>query len=299
MGSGDDELRSCTCRPSPPARSRSSEARPSLETRELRSSVDRNHKSLHLVLRLLVVCFLSPAKAKSSGSSSISQIYTSLWKPWSYLTGTASTDGTGATTQQMATITGLEFVEPADYSGSVANHHRRASSVAFCKCSLTESSDSRDGSPSNWTGPVDLEEESSAGYSDAGSFTWPMFAALIIKRHRLTRVVCVNPLLRPRPLVLRVLGCFCEPAARPWTELGLGRSSGVWSRLRGVPPTACRCDSCREEGQFGGRVHFKGPSELQSGGGFRVPDPLCSFCNSALLSCEIFSSDPTVYRLPT
>ncbi|XP_062285211.1 neurocan core protein-like, partial [Scomber scombrus] len=80
-------------------------------------------------------------KVKNTGS--ISQIYTSMWKPWSYLTG--STDATGTdspnpTTQYTTTARG--------------------------------SSDGSDISPSNWTGLVDLEEETSNHSADASSDLW-------------------------------------------------------------------------------------------------------------------------------
>ncbi|XP_068422341.1 neurocan core protein-like isoform X2 [Clinocottus analis] len=80
-------------------------------------------------------------KVKDSGS--ISQIYTSLWKPWSYLAGTSDADSSGTagpdgTTQQTSTIEG--------------------------------STDTSDVSPSNWTGLVDLEEEASA--HNASSDPW-------------------------------------------------------------------------------------------------------------------------------
>ncbi|XP_045908453.1 neurocan core protein-like [Micropterus dolomieu] len=82
-------------------------------------------------------------KVKDSGS--ISQIYTSLWKPWSYLTGSNDADSTGKdspnlTTQQTTTTRG--------------------------------SSDGSDVSPSNWTGLVDLEEEASLHSTDASSGPW-------------------------------------------------------------------------------------------------------------------------------
>ncbi|KAG8014107.1 Neurocan core protein, partial [Nibea albiflora] len=79
-------------------------------------------------------------KVKNSGS--ISQIYSSLWKPWSYLTGSSDADSTGtgspdSTTQLIATTRG-----------------------------------SSDVSPSNWTGLVDLEEETSLHSTDASSDPW-------------------------------------------------------------------------------------------------------------------------------
>ncbi|KAM6990402.1 neurocan core protein-like isoform 1-T2 [Tautogolabrus adspersus] len=79
-------------------------------------------------------------KVKNSGS--ISQIYTSLWKPWSYLTGSSDADSTGAdntdsTTQQPTTTRG--------------------------------SSDGSNVLPTNWTGLVDLEEEASLASPDSWS----------------------------------------------------------------------------------------------------------------------------------
>ncbi|XP_035993963.1 neurocan core protein isoform X1 [Fundulus heteroclitus] len=73
-------------------------------------------------------------KAKDTGS--ISEIYTSLWKPWSYLTGdadSAEAESSNVTTQHTAT--------------------------------LTDSSESSRVSPSNWTGLVDLGEEESSNSS--------------------------------------------------------------------------------------------------------------------------------------
>ncbi|XP_072220103.1 neurocan core protein-like isoform X2 [Leuresthes tenuis] len=71
-------------------------------------------------------------KVKNTGS--ISQIYSSLWKPWSYLADSsnadsAGTDGSNQTTQQTTALRGT--------------------------------SDGIKVSPSNWTGLVDLEEEAS------------------------------------------------------------------------------------------------------------------------------------------
>lgn len=56
-------------------------------------------------------CFLG--KVKNTGS--ISQIYTSLWKPWSYLAGSSDADSTGTaspdvTSQQTTTIRGVTFI---------------------------------------------------------------------------------------------------------------------------------------------------------------------------------------------
>ncbi|XP_026169648.1 neurocan core protein-like [Mastacembelus armatus] len=83
-------------------------------------------------------------KVKDTGS--ISQIYTSLWKPWSYLTGSTDTDSTGTdsidrTTQQTTTTRNW-------------------------------SSDGTDVSPSNWTGLVDLEEEATLHSADPSTGPW-------------------------------------------------------------------------------------------------------------------------------
>ncbi|XP_039999999.1 neurocan core protein-like [Xiphias gladius] len=83
------------------------------------------------------------AKVKNTGS--ISQIYTSLWKPWSYLTGLNDADSTGTTspdltTQQTTTTRG--------------------------------SSDGNDVSPSSWTGLVDLEKEAILHSADASTDPW-------------------------------------------------------------------------------------------------------------------------------
>uniref|UniRef100_A0A3Q1EG12 Neurocan core protein-like n=1 Tax=Acanthochromis polyacanthus TaxID=80966 RepID=A0A3Q1EG12_9TELE len=84
-------------------------------------------------------------RGKVKNSDSISQIYTSLWKPWSYLTSSSDADSTGThgsdpTTQQTTTSRG--------------------------------SSDGSDVSPSNWTGLVDLEEETSPHTADPASDPW-------------------------------------------------------------------------------------------------------------------------------
>ncbi|AWP04187.1 putative neurocan core protein-like [Scophthalmus maximus] len=83
-------------------------------------------------------------RGNMESTDSIAQIYTSLWKPWSYLTGSSEatstgTDSPGLTTQQTITTRG--------------------------------SSDVSDG-PSNWTGLVDLEEESTLHSTDASTDPW-------------------------------------------------------------------------------------------------------------------------------
>ncbi|XP_028283455.1 neurocan core protein-like [Parambassis ranga] len=84
-------------------------------------------------------------RGKVKNSDSISQIYSSLWKPWSYLTGSSGpkskgTDTPGLDTQQSTTVTG--------------------------------SSVGSDGSPSNWTGLVELEDEASLHSVDPSADPW-------------------------------------------------------------------------------------------------------------------------------
>ncbi|XP_075954554.1 neurocan core protein-like [Anarhichas minor] len=84
-------------------------------------------------------------RGKVENSGSISQIYTSLWKPWSYLAGLSDADSTrtgspDATTQQTTTTGG--------------------------------STDAGDVSPSNWTGSIELEDEASVRSTEASSDPW-------------------------------------------------------------------------------------------------------------------------------
>ncbi|XP_030016923.1 neurocan core protein-like [Sphaeramia orbicularis] len=84
-------------------------------------------------------------RGKVKESDSISEIYTSLWKPWSYLTGSTDAASTGTdsvdrTTQQTTTSRG--------------------------------SSGGSDVSASNWTGFVDLEEEATLHSTDTSSDPW-------------------------------------------------------------------------------------------------------------------------------
>lgn len=192
---------------------------------------------------LFIFFFFFLGKVKSS--SSISHIYTSLWKPWSYLTGTAGTDGPELTTQQMTTIGGFTFVCNLHICRTSQRQSRGIN--LFCERFLAESSDGRDVSPSNWTGLVDLEEETFPGNAD-GSVCCQWVHVFIMKSCRYVWIIHVIPMLRVGPLVLRVFRVIRDPAANPWTEFRLGRTSGVWSWLRGVSPPACRPHSCWEEG---------------------------------------------------
>ncbi|XP_055007722.1 neurocan core protein-like [Boleophthalmus pectinirostris] len=81
-------------------------------------------------------------RGKVKDSRSISQIYSSLWKPWSYLTGAteAGTPSPAVTKQNFGTS-----------PGSLSN---------------------RDISASNWTGLVEIEDEATHNGSDASSDPW-------------------------------------------------------------------------------------------------------------------------------
>lgn len=128
---GDDALHFCTCRPFPSTNSDWNKAQLSLETNWMRSSVNRPAAANILILfftsffttTTLLFFFIFLGKTKSSGSSPISQIYTSLWKPWSYLTGTVGTDSPDTTTQQMTTARGLAFVELFNKGTSLPTTH--------------------------------------------------------------------------------------------------------------------------------------------------------------------------------
>lgn len=63
---------------------------------------------------LSLICFLG--KVTETGS----EIYSSQWKPWSYLTGSsdaesAATDSSNLTTQQTTTLTGFLIYYPLSY----------------------------------------------------------------------------------------------------------------------------------------------------------------------------------------
>lgn len=77
-------------------------------TTVLREKLDEILRQLAWEQQISLSYFFFLGKVKSS--SSISHIYTSLWKPWSYLTGTAGTNGPESTTQQTTTIGGFTRV---------------------------------------------------------------------------------------------------------------------------------------------------------------------------------------------
>ncbi|XP_068196849.1 neurocan core protein-like [Antennarius striatus] len=83
-------------------------------------------------------------RGKVTESGSFSQIYTSLWMPWSYLAGSADADSTGTKKPDLI----------RDQSATRGTP------------------DGRDASPSNWTGLVDLEEEASLHGADNSSDPW-------------------------------------------------------------------------------------------------------------------------------
>ncbi|KAK5919418.1 hypothetical protein CgunFtcFv8_023315 [Champsocephalus gunnari] len=81
-------------------------------------------------------------RGKMKDSGSISQIYTSLWKPWSYLTDSSDADSAGTGSPDVTTP------------------------------QTTTARDGSSASPSNWTGLVDLEDEASLHSADASSDPW-------------------------------------------------------------------------------------------------------------------------------
>ncbi|TDH05541.1 hypothetical protein EPR50_G00123310 [Perca flavescens] len=155
-------------------------------------------------------------KVKNSGS--ISEIYTSLWKPWSYLTGSGDADsaGTGSsdgTTQQTATARGL--------------------------------SDGSDVSLSNWTGLINLEEEASLYNTDASSDPWSSessgsFVTLqLIPGQSLLdwgeplepgpdSEKFLRPLVHPTPADKKVISNIVKSIWKPWNYLaGTGDEEGT------------------------------------------------------------------------
>uniref|UniRef100_A0A3P8WER1 Neurocan core protein-like n=1 Tax=Cynoglossus semilaevis TaxID=244447 RepID=A0A3P8WER1_CYNSE len=78
-------------------------------------------------------------------TDSVSQIYSSLWKPWSYLTGSSDADSTET-----------DSSEPTAQPSSITK--------GFL--------DGGDGSPANWTGLVDIEEEATSNTTDPSADPW-------------------------------------------------------------------------------------------------------------------------------
>ncbi|XP_037644279.1 neurocan core protein-like [Sebastes umbrosus] len=154
-------------------------------------------------------------KVKDSGS--MSQIYTSLWKPWSYLTGSSDADsaGTGSpdmTTQQTATTRG--------------------------------SSDGSDVSPSNWTGLVDLEEEASLHRIDASSDPWSESSGSFVTLQLIPGQSLLDwgeplepgpdseeflrPPVHPTPADKKVISKIVKSIWKPWNYLaGTGDEEGT------------------------------------------------------------------------
>ncbi|GLD58592.1 neurocan core protein-like isoform X1, partial [Lates japonicus] len=157
-------------------------------------------------------------KVKNTGS--ISQIYTSLWRPWSYLTGSSDADSTGTagpdlTTQQITTT--------------------------------TESSKGSDVSPSNWTGLVDLEEEAMLHSADASADPWSSESSesyvtlqLIPGQSSLDwgeplepgpdSEEFVQPPVHPTPADKKVISKIVKSIWKPWNYLvGTGDQEGTQS----------------------------------------------------------------------
>ncbi|KAM4605289.1 neurocan core protein-like [Polymixia lowei] len=93
-------------------------------------------------------CYRGNVKKTAMSEGSISKIYSSLWKPWSYLSGSSDvespeTDSPDHTTERTPTTGDFQTGK-----------------------------DGQELSPSNWTGLVDLEEEASLHSVDASSDPW-------------------------------------------------------------------------------------------------------------------------------
>uniref|UniRef100_H3DCX5 Neurocan b n=1 Tax=Tetraodon nigroviridis TaxID=99883 RepID=H3DCX5_TETNG len=87
-------------------------------------------------------------------SEPLSQIYSSLWKPWSYLTGSS-------VTAQTSPIKGFYFnLHMADlWKHQLAGFYDKNFHLSFFSVNTSSTEGSGDVLPSNWTGLVDLEEE--------------------------------------------------------------------------------------------------------------------------------------------
>lgn len=120
-------------------------------------------------------------------SDSLSQIYTSLWKPWSYLTGSSEAKPAGTDdpdlTAQTTSIKGFYFnLQVSDlWKHKLAGfYHKYYFHLSFFSAN-TSSTGSTEGSgdvlPSNWTGLVDLEEETPPS-ADACKRDFQYFEAL-------------------------------------------------------------------------------------------------------------------------
>ncbi|XP_056277119.1 neurocan core protein-like [Pseudoliparis swirei] len=154
-------------------------------------------------------------RGKVKNSDSISQIYSSLWKPWSYLAGISDADSTGTgspdvTTQQTTTTGG---------------------------------STDADVSPSNWTGLVDLEQEAVHSI-DPSSDPWSSessgsFVTLqLIPGHLLDwgeplepgpdSEEFLRPPVTPTPADKKVISKIVKSIWKPWNYLaGTGEEEGT------------------------------------------------------------------------
>uniref|UniRef100_A0A1A8HTD8 Neurocan a n=3 Tax=Nothobranchius kuhntae TaxID=321403 RepID=A0A1A8HTD8_NOTKU len=163
---------------------------------------------------LLYDAYCYRGKVKETGSDS--EIYTSPWKPWSYLTGSsdaesAATDSSNLTAQQTTTLAG--------------------------------SSKDSEVSPSNWTGLVDLEEEETPhrNYTDPwtsessvsfvtlqlipgqSSFDWGELMEPGPNSEEFIR-----PPVRPTPAEKEVISKIVKSIWKPWNYLvGTGDEEGT------------------------------------------------------------------------
>lgn len=125
---------------------------------------------------------------KVKTSDTLSQIYSSLWKPWSYLTGSsgakpAGTDDPDATAQK-SSIEGfyfkLQFWQICGNINTLVFITRTIFTflrVFFFSANTSSTGSPEDGGdvlPSNWTGLVDLEEETPPN-ADACKWDFQLF----------------------------------------------------------------------------------------------------------------------------
>lgn len=99
---------------------------------------------------------------KVQTSDPISQFYSSLWKPWSYLTGSSEAKPTGTddpdVTSQTTSIKGCFLKKKINLKLADLWQHKSAGNITYTS-STGSMEASSDVLPSNWTGLVDLEEE--------------------------------------------------------------------------------------------------------------------------------------------
>ncbi|XP_054595347.2 neurocan core protein isoform X2 [Nothobranchius furzeri] len=161
---------------------------------------------------LLYDAYCYRGKVKETGSDS--EIYTSPWKPWSYLTGSsdaesAATDSSNLTAQQTTTLAG--------------------------------SSKDSEVSPSNWTGLVDLEEEE----TPHRNYPWTSESSVSFVTLQLipgqssfdwgelmepgpNSEEFIRPPVRPTPAEKEVISKIVKSIWKPWNYLvGTGDEEGT------------------------------------------------------------------------